>query len=210
MQAPKFPEPPAPAALVELPPVNHHLPPGYTLWRVYFRGGMYPTAWSAFRHFGPVAQARFDDHLLPPRLQERDILYAAADGLTCLAEVFQRSRAIDPSGGHPWLVAFALQQELTLLDLTGLWPTAAGAAMSLASGPRPRGRRWSEAIYAAYPDVQGLWYPSSMAGNAPAAALYERGIGCLPSQPLFHRPLNDPALHVPIRRVARALGYALV
>ncbi len=171
---------------------------------------MHPTAWSAFRRFGPAAQARFDHHLLPPRLQNRGILYAAADGLTCLAEVFQRSRTIDPSGGQPWLIAFALQQELTLLDLTGLWPTAAGASMALASGSRPRARRWSQAIYTAYPNVQGLWYPSSMAGNASAAALNERGIGCLPPQPLFHRPLNDPALHVPIRRVASALGYVLV
>ena len=42
--------------------------------------------------------------------------------------------------------------------------------------PRPRARRWSQAIYAVYADAAGLWYASSMHANAPAVALYERGI----------------------------------
>jgi len=207
---PKFPEPPPLAALAALRPAYHHLPAGSTLWRIYFRAGAYPAGWSAFRHYGPVPQARFDHHMAPPRLQERGILYAAADGLTCLAEIFQRSRVVDRGSGQPWLAAFALQQELTLLDLTGLWPTAAGASSALASGPRPRARRWSQAIYSAYPEVQGLWYPSSMAGNAPAAALYERGMQAIPVQPLFHRPLVDPALQTPLQRIAKALRYVLL
>lgn len=177
---------------------------------MYFRGGPYPANWWTFRRFGPAGQARFDHHHLPPRLQNRAIMYAVVDAITCLAEVFQRSRTIDRNGGLPWLVAFVLDRELTLLDLTGFWPTAAGASMTLASGPRPRARRWSQAIYAAYPDIQGLWYPSSMAGNAPTAALYERGAGALPPRPRFHRPLNDPALRTPLARVAKALGYVLL
>ncbi len=207
---PKFPEPPPLGGLADRQPAHHHLPAGSTLWRVYFRAGQHPAGWSAFRHFGPVAQARFDHHLLPPRLQDRGILYAAANGLTCLAEVFQRARVIDRGSGQPWLVAFGLLESLSLLDLTGLWPTAAGASMALASGPRPRARRWSQAIYNAYPDVQGLWYPSSMAGNAPAVALYERGSAVVPRHPLFHRPLADPALLLPLQRAARALGYILL
>jgi hypothetical protein len=177
---------------------------------VYFRAGAHPAVWSGFRHYGPVPQARFDHHLLPPRLQDRGIQYAAADGLTCLAEVFQRSRTIDRRSGQPWLAAFALQRDLSMLDLTGLWPTAAGASSALASGQRPRARRWSQTIYSAFSDVQGLWYPSSMAGNAPAAALYERAVAALPQQPLFHRPLADPALLTPLRRIATALGYVLL
>lgn len=207
---PKFPEPPDIAQLSAIRPTYHHLSFSDTLWRVYFRGGAHPAVWSAFRHFGPVAQARFDHHLPPPGLQERGIVYAAGDGLTCLAEVFQRSRTVDRQSGSPWLVAFAVDADLTLLDLTGLWPTAAGASMALTSGQRPRARRWSQAIYAAYPAVQGLWYPSSMGGNSPAVALYERAAGSMPSHPLFHRPLSDPALLTPLRRVAHALGYALL
>ena len=207
---PKFPEPPPLATLAALRPAYHRLPAGSTLWRIYFRAGAYPAGWSAFLHYGPVPQARFDHHLLPPRLQDRGILYVAADGLTCLAEVFQRSRVVDRSSGQPWLAAFALQQDLALLDLTGLWPTVAGASSALASGQRPRARRWSQAIYGAFPEVQGLWYPSSMAGNAPAAALYERGVAAVPLQPLFHRPLADPALQTPLQRIASALGYVLL
>ena len=207
---PKFPEPPPPAALVGLQPTYHRLPVGATLWRVYFRAGAYPAVWSGFRYYGPVPQARFDHHLLPPRLQDRGILYAAADGVTGLAEVFQRTRTIDRRSRQPWLAAFALQQDVQLLDLTGLWPTAAGASSALASGQRPRARRWSQTIHSAFPAVQGLWYPSSMAGNAPATALYERALLAVPQQPLFHRPLADPALQTPLQRIARALGYLLL
>jgi len=46
--------------------------------------------------------------------------------------------------------------------------------MALNSGPRPRARRWSAAIYDTYPHIGGLWYPSSMYGGTPAVALYER------------------------------------
>jgi hypothetical protein len=183
---------------------------GSLIWRIYYRGGPFPGDWFAFRAFGPVPTARFDHHLPPAHQQDRAILYAAVDGLTCLAEVFQRQRVIDRRGGRPWLVAFVLRRETTLLRLDGLWPTAAGASMALCSGPRPRAQRWSRAIYDAYPAIEGLWYPSSMAGNAPAIALYERAKDALPSQPRFHRPLDDPALLTPLRRVARRLHYALV
>jgi hypothetical protein len=55
-----------------------------------------------------------------------------------LAEVFQRSQLINPIRNEPWIVALATTRDLTLLHLTGLWPTRAGASTALASGPRPR------------------------------------------------------------------------
>lgn len=161
------------------------------------------------RRYGPVASARFDHHLEPAGEQERGILYAAAAPATCLAEVFQARRLIDASAGQPWLASFLLTTELLLLDLTGLWPTQAGASMALASGPRPRARRWSQAIYDAFPDIQGLWYPSSMHGNQPAVALYERAQSALPNHPRFHRGLADPVVLPLLRRVAIAIGYDL-
>lgn len=165
--------------------------------------------WSAFRHYGPVARARFDHHLPPPRVQDRAILYAAADGVTCVAEVFQRRRVVDRMSAQPWLVGFELQQQITLVDLTGFWPTKIGASMAIASGPRPRARRWSQRFYDFFPEVQGLWYPSSMAGNKPAVALYERAKGAIPQRPSIHRPLADPALLPALQRACSALGYAL-
>ena len=142
-------------------------------------------------------------------MQDRAILYAAADGITCIAEAFQRRRVVNRVVGRPWLVSFELQEQLMLLDLTGLWPTKVGASMAIASGPRPRARRWSQRIYDFFPEVQGLWYPSSMAGNSPAVALYERASGAVPPRPLFHRPLAHRALESALQRDCSALGYAL-
>lgn len=82
--------------------------------------------------------------------------------------------------------------------------------MEINSGPRPRARRWAQAIYAAYPEVEGIYFPSSMHGNRPAVALWERGAGAIPPLPVFHRPLLDPALLPVLSRVAKGLGYGLV
>jgi hypothetical protein len=205
----KFPEPPPAEALAKAAPEIRYVPAGETLWRLYFRGGRHPTFWNTFRAFGPTG-ARFDHQIPPPRLQERRILCTAAEGPTCLAEVFQDTRVIDRVARDPWLAAFELIQPLTLLDLTGVWPTRAGASMALNTGPRPRARRWAQAVYAAYADVQGIFYPSSMHANRPAVALWERGTGAIPPLPVFHRPLLDPALLPVLSRVARDLGYGLV
>lgn len=206
---PKFPEPPPRSDLVRLGPQLRWLPVGTELWRVYFRGGNHPQVWSGFRSFGPVRTARFDHHLLPPHEQDRGILYCAADAQTCLAEVYQETRVIDTAGREPWLVGFALTAELALLDLSGNWPTIAGASMAINSGLRPRSRRWSQAIYQAYPGVHGLWYCSSMNANRPALALYERAEQALPPTPFFHRALADPLLLTPLRNVAFRLGYLI-
>jgi hypothetical protein len=210
---PKFPEPPAPAALaVRAPAVVHALPEGSLLFRIYFRGGRHPTLWNRFRFFGPTG-ARFDHHLPGPDgqpcLQARGILYAAAHGPTCVAEVFQDGRVIDRERGMPWLVGFAASRTLSLLDLTGTWTTRAGASTAMASGQRARARRWSAAIHAAFPTIDGLLYPSSMHGHAPALALYERAQDALPALPSFHRALSDPALDLVLRNVAFDLGYKI-
>ncbi len=206
---PKFPEPPTDAELAESSPERKILPAGTLLWRVYFRGGDHPTYWDTLRSFGPTT-GRFDHHPPPSSVQERRILYSAEQGLTCLAEVFQDSRIIDRTARKPWIGAFRTRQDLTLLDLTGDWPTRAGASMVISSGPRPRAQRWSRAIYSAFADVDGLYYPSSMAASRPALALYERAGSAIPTAPAFHRPLSDPTLLTLLRNAARDLGYAVL
>jgi hypothetical protein len=203
----KFPEPPRSLAGVKA--AIKGLPPGTHLWRVYEAGGRYPTAWNSFRFFGPT-RSRFDHHDPPPKKQRRGILYVAEHPLTCLAEFFQATRTIDRQANTPWLVAFEIRRALPLLDLTGAWPTRAGASMAINSGPRPRARRWSRAIYAAYPRVVGLLYASSMHANRRSIALYERAGSSLPIAPSFHRPLSDPALLPRLNRAAATLGYGLV
>ncbi len=205
----KFPEPPPVAALAAIPPDIRALPEGTRLWRIYFQGGEHPVAWNTLRHFGPT-NSRFD-HLLPPSAtQDRGILYAGEDGAVPFAEVFQEDRVIDRRRSSPWLVAFDLAAPVALLDLGGDWPTRAGASAAINSGPRPRARRWSQRIYDAYPAIAGLWYPSSMGGNRPAVALYERAAPALPDRPVFHRALSDPALTAIVLRMAGRFGYGIV
>lgn len=209
----KFPEPPPVATLAALGPELCVLPAGTVIWRLYFAGGAHPTTWSQLRTWGPT-DARFDAHPPPPRNHvEHAILYGAfgpVAAVTCLAEVFQATRVVERSRRSPAWVAFEITAPLRLLDLTGAWPTRAGASMAIASGPRPRARRWSQAIHAAFPEVDGLLYGSSMFGNAPCVALYERAAPAIPGRPVFHRLLSDPAMLMRLKNACRAVGYALV
>ena len=82
----------------------------------------------------------------------------------------------------------------TLLMGTGIYPTLAGTARGL---------------YAAYPDAQGIAYPSSMHANALAIVLNERAIGALPLTPDFHKSLDDGGLVTVLKNAARELGYVL-
>jgi hypothetical protein len=202
----KLPNPPAPARLAELGPRIKTLTAGTELWRVYFLGGRYPGGWNSFRFFGPV-DARFDHQLPPPHQQNRGVLYCATEVITCVAEVFQGKRILDRRRDDPWLVGFRLERDVILHDLSGTWPTAAGASMAINTGPRSRVQRWSRAIYESYTSVQGLCYSSSMHANRPAVLLYERAQHVLPAAPIFNRALSDALLLVPLRNAAAELGY---
>jgi hypothetical protein len=205
----KFPEPKTPLTATSSPVI---VPAGIRLWRIYFAGGAYPGSWNAFRFFGPTP-ARFDHQVPPAGPSPRGILYAAGGPYavtTCLAEVFQQTRVIDRRARSPWLTGFELTRDVPLLDLMGTWPTQAGASTAINSGPRPRARRWSQAIYAAYPTVEGLLYASSMNGHQPAYALYERAVSSLPMFPIFNRSLADPALGGRVAAAAATINYLVV
>jgi RES domain len=205
---PKFPDPPAAGALAaRLPPAALTLPAGTLMWRIYPQGGPHATAWNRFRHWGPAANGRFDHHVGPPREQRRGILYAARRVATCFAEVFQDTRTIERSRHRPWLAGLELARGLSLLDLTGTWPTRAGASMAIHSGRRDRARAWSRRIYEDYPAIDGLYYPSSMGGNAPIVALYERARDALPLRPVFHRAVADPGLNLAVVQAAVEFNY---
>ncbi len=207
---PKFPGPPPPGQLVSrLPPDLKVLRRATVLWRIYYRGANHPTAWNRFRHWGPVPTARFDHHESPARRQTRGILYAGLRVYTCFAEVFQETRTIERSRNRPWLVCLELTRNVSLLDVTGTWPTRAGASMAINSGRHDRARAWSQRAYEDYPAIEGLFYASSMDGNRPAVALYERAHGSLPVRPLFHRALADPGLTGAVARAALLFNYAV-
>lgn len=205
----KFPEPPARGQLAaRLPPHVKVLRKGAIVWRIYNQGGAHATAWNSFRHWGPVASLRFDHHTDPPRRQSRGIAYGALRVYTCFAEVFQETRTIERSRNRAWLVGFKLARAVLLLDLTGTWPTRAGASMAMNSGRRDRARAWSRRIYEDYARIEGLYYPSSMDSNQPALALYERAQKAVPVWPVFHRALSDPGLSGAVVRAAGLFNYA--
>jgi hypothetical protein len=130
--------------------------------------------------------------------------------VTCFAEFFQVTRTIDRRRDRPRLVAFELQREVRLLDLTGIWPTQAGASMAINSGPRPKAQLWSRAIYAAYPDLDGVLYASSMHANQDAVALYERAEDAMPRRPNLNRLLRGRAMSAVVTVAASRLNYAVV
>ena len=212
---PKFPDPPGVDALRLAEPAVKTLEKGTILARAYFTGGDHATRWNEFRHYGPT-NARFDHHLFDPRgepgLQGRSILYCAAAADTCFAEVFQETRRINRTRRAPWLAVFVLARNVQLLDLTGAYPTRAGASMAINTGHRGRARAWARCFYEAYLDLEGIYYPSSMNGNEPAIALNDRGeqSGCLPAHPELNRALSDDALLDVLKHSAVRLGYGLL
>ena len=209
----KFPEPPPREELARIAPAWRTLPADSLIWRIYFRASRHPTTWRDFRYWGP-AGSRFDHHLPDAegtgQLQDRGIVYAAHEIATCVAEVFQATRFVDRRADGPWLVGFRTRQDLRLLDLTGSWCTRIGASTAINSGVRARARRWSQALYLAFPEADGIAYASSMNGYADAYAFYERCRAALPATPSEHLSLDAPALELPLDRIARELGYQIV
>ena len=202
----KLPDPPSPSELAKIDPAEREVPRGTLIWRIYQQGGPFATSWDTFRFFGPTNN-RFDHHEPPARNQKRGILYGAIDGPTCFAEAFQEARVIDVRRRAPWLVGFRLARGVKVLDLSSTWPTRAGASMAINSGSRAKAKRWSQAIYKAYPHIEGIWYCSSMNANKNAIALYERAKKAFPVSPAFHRALADLSMAKMVQKAAANFGY---
>jgi hypothetical protein len=203
---PKFPWPPAAEELGRVRPEHRTLRSRSVVARIYSRGGRYPSAWHDFRHVGPVPSARFDHHVDG---EARGVLYGAGALAACVAEMFQGSRVVDRVAHDRCLAVFRIVRSVRLLDLTGDWPTRAGARQATASGPRARAQAWACAIYDAYPAVEGLWYPSSMHGGHPALVLFERAEAAVPNDAEVDVPLSHPGLLPDLVRAADSLGYLI-
>ena len=207
----RIPREPDLSRLRETDPEIIVLPKNTVLWRVYSRGGTHPTRWNEFRHVGPL-DVRFDHHNGDKATdRDRSVLYTAHSPVTCLAEVFQKTRTITRSGRNGWLVGFEFDNDIELLDLMRGFSTKAGASMGLMTGPRSVSRNWARGFYDAYETVQGFQYPSSMHGNQAALVLNDRAEWnrAMPPQPSFHRALADPAILGILKNAANELGYVL-
>lgn len=147
------------------------------------------------------------------------MLYAAGSLPTALVEAFERTRVIERSRDDPWLASFALAAPIVLLDLTGDWPTQAGASQAISSGRKDISRLWAQAIYEEY-EVDGLLHPSSMSGTRRRRGdppmhglnlvLFDRAATALPGHPLMHLPLRHPGLDAALGDLVERYGYALV
>ncbi len=186
------------------------------LWRVFPTTSTHAGPWNVLRHWGPAA-ARFDPHPPPPAHHpEKGVLYAASDAVTALAEAFGTTRTVDVRTQDPWLVKFTVDlRPLELLDLTGTWPTRAGASQQIWTSPdRQRTHRWARAIGAEFPSLDGLYYGSSMRGSsrrgdrAYNVALWTPAAAVLAAATArFAEPLAHPAMAAMIQDACIRLGY---
>lgn len=208
----KLPRPPEPAQLATRAPLDgalHTVGTQLTLWRIHYTLGEHVLRWNQPRTWGP-ARGRFDPHHLPPALDpSRSVLYLGDQIPVVLAELFQHTRRVDLTAGGPWLTGLRLTRPMSLLDVTGLWPTRAGASQAIASGPRPQAQAWARVIADTWPDLDGIWYRSSMHGPGHCAALWQPAEDALPTAPLLSIPLAHPALWNALALACEQLGYRL-
>lgn len=173
------------------------------LWRIHRTVGDHVLPWSALRHWGPVATARFDPHPPPPAMhREVGVSYAALDLTTAVAEVFQVQRVIDATDGRPKATSWTPTRPLRLLDLTGDWALRNGAAHSLVSGPRARCRTWARAIAETWPDLDGLWTQSTLTGRT-NVTLWAPAADTFPPAPDFSEHLDSAPMWAILREVTR-------
>ncbi|MGB3442008.1 MAG: RES family NAD+ phosphorylase [Actinophytocola sp.] len=214
----RLPLPPSPSVLHARLRVHEDvvaLPTSTRLVRVFVAAGAHHQRWNTFRHTGPLTHARFDPQ--PPQpdggvatAPDHGVLYFGLSVRTSIAEVFQASSIVDRSTRRPHLAVFAPVRPLRLLDLTGLWPTRAGASQEISSGPKDITQAWARAIRDAFPQLDGLWYRSSMDSGDPAVCLWDPPSGdALPLAPEVLLPLDYPGLDLPLARICESLNYVL-
>lgn len=204
---PKTPRTP-PAQLVREP--GDILDHSGTLWRVHRTEGEHVLPWNKLRTYGPLPSMRWDPHPGPdPSTRAEGVLYAAADVATSLAEVYQTTRVIDTRAGAPTLTAWRPQRTLRLLDLSGTWPLRNTASAALLAAPRTICRRWARAIYTTWPDLDGLYVPSTLTGR-PNIVLWTASEHSIPTMPSFSRPLSHPLVWSIAQAAATEIGYHIL
>jgi RES domain-containing protein len=215
----RLPQPPTPAAMKALLRVSEDIVAVHSatrLVRIFTAGGVHRQRWNAFRYTGPLPHARFDPHPVgpdggPTTTKEHGVLYFGLSVRTSVAEVFQDTSIVDRSTNRPHLVVIRARRTLRLLDLAGLWPTRAGASQEISSGPKSVTQVWGRVIRAAHPELDGVWYRSSMDSGEPAICLWDPPAGtAMPDAPDVLLPLDYPGLDLPLARICNELNYTLL
>ncbi len=148
---------------------------------------------------------------MPPQVYpDYGVSYLALDVPTALAETFQQHRRILNTGRrNPYLTGFRFTRPLRLLDLTGMWPLAAGASHGINAGRKDFTRAWARAFVQAWPNLDGLRSVSSMTGRT-CVTVFAPAVDAFPRSPDFSEPLNHPALVDAIASAAIEIGYEIV
>lgn len=181
-----------------------------TLWRIHRTEGEHVLPWNTLRTCGPLPSMRWDPHPGPQPISAAEgVLYAAADVATSLAEVYQTMRVIDTRAGAPALTAWQPQRRLRLLDLSGTWLLRNTASAALLAAPRSICRRWARAIYTAWPELDGLYVPSTLTGR-PNIVLWNAAADSMPTMPSFSRPLTHPLVWSIAQAAAAEIGYHIL
>ncbi|MBA0128173.1 RES family NAD+ phosphorylase [Haloechinothrix sp. YIM 98757] len=189
--------------------------PATRVVRIFTAAGRHPQNWDTFRYTGPLPHGRFDPQEpdnggAPVSDPHNGVLYFALSARTGIAEVYQSTSTVDRITREPHVVVMRPTRTLRLLDLTGLWPTRMGASQEIASGPKKVTQVWARAIRKAYPDLDGLWYPSSMDSGNPAICLWDPPArSALPGTPDLLLPLSHPGLDMPLARVCNELNFVM-
>lgn len=181
---------------------------GEALWRIHRTRGRHRQRWNDLREFGPISTMRWDPHPSPQGVYPgAAVSYASPNVATAFAEAFQHRRAITLSSAQA-LVGWMPSRELRMLDLTGQWLLHNGASSSLAGGRKDRCRAWSHAIGQTWPDLDGLYVPSTMT-NAPMVVLYAPSRSAFPAGPNVARSLDSPSLSGVLVDVAASLRWPI-
>jgi RES domain len=177
-----------------------------TLWRIHRTEGEHLLPWNKLRTNGPLPSMRWDPQPGPePISRAEGVLYAAADVATSLAEIYQTTRVIDTRAGAPTLTAWQPQRRLRLLDMSGTWLLRNTASAALLAAPRSICRRWARAIYTTWPELDGLYVPSTMTGR-PNIVLWTAAADSIPTMPSFSRPLAHPLVWSITHAAAAEIG----
>jgi hypothetical protein len=204
---PKAPRTPPGRLIRESPDISDYTG---TLWRVHRTEGEHVLPWNKLPTYGPLPSMRWDPHPgLEPASAAEGVLYAAADIATSLAEVYQTTRVIDTRAGAATLTAWQPHRRLSLLDLSGTWLLRNTASAALLAAPRSICRRWARAIYTTWPELDGLYVPSTMTGR-PNIVLWTAAADSIPAMPSFSRPLTHPLVWSIAQAAADEIGYRIL
>jgi hypothetical protein len=214
----RLPQPPVPHALRQMTRYDDvlALDRRTRLVRIFTRGGRHGQQWNGFRYTGPLPHARFDPQQpgpggVPAMTADEGVSYFGLDLANSVASVFQVTSIVDPVTRAPYLTVFRPARSIQVLDLSRNWPTRAGASQEISSGPKAITQAWARAIRAAFPELDGVYYRSSMDAGNPTICLWDPpAASAIPLEPDILLPLNHKLLSETLRKVCEELDYTLL